>query len=190
LGHSSDFGAQVDSICDAISFGAAPALLFKVMCEAQPNGLGPKRALVLAVMFLAFAVMRLARFNLESDADEESHQSFEGLPTPAAAAVVASLSLANLAMDPVTGDSWIRPVMPYIMPLLAFLMVSRVPYVHAASWLLHRKSFPSVIALLFLIGIAVIFHDVMIPVLAIAFMLWGPVVWAWRRMRGKQEPLI
>jgi CDP-diacylglycerol--serine O-phosphatidyltransferase len=190
LGHSSDFGAQVDSICDAISFGAAPALLFKVMCEAQPNGLGPKRALVLAVMFLAFAVLRLARFNLDSDADEESHQTFEGLPTPAAAAVVASLGLANLSLEPTTGDSWVRHIMPYVMPLLAFLMVSRVPYVHAASWLLRRKSFPALVALLFLIGIVVIAHQVMIPVLAIGFMAWGPVVWFWRRVRGRQEPII
>lgn len=190
LGHASPFGAQVDSICDAISFGAAPALLFKVMCEAPPDGLGPKRALVLAAMFLAFAVLRLARFNLETGTGEESHRTFEGLPTPAAAAVVSSLALANLSLDPVHGDSWVRGAMPYFMPVLAFLMVSRLPYVHAASWLLRRKTFPVLVALLFLAGIIVIAYQILLPALAVGFMAWGPVVWLWRRYRGRQSPVI
>ena len=190
LGQSSEFGAQVDSICDAISFGAAPALLFKVMCEADPDGLGPKRALVLAVMFLAFAVLRLARFNMEADTDEEDHQSFEGLPTPAAAAVVAALAHANVSLDPEFANSWVKMVMPYMMPVIAFLMVSRVPYVHAASWLMKKKSYAALVAFLFLIGVIVIEHEVMIPVLAVGFMAWGPAVWLWRRMRGVGEPVI
>ena len=156
LGSSSDFGAQVDSICDAVSFGAAPALLFKVMCEAGDDGLRPKVALVLAVGFLACAVLRLARFNLETESDEESHQAFEGLPTPAAAAVLASLAYLNVTLDPETAASWVKRALPFMMPVLAFLMVSRVPYVHAASWMLRRKSFPMLVMMLFLVGVIVL----------------------------------
>ncbi|MAG54813.1 MAG: CDP-diacylglycerol--serine O-phosphatidyltransferase [Planctomycetes bacterium] len=191
MGSSSDFGAQVDSICDAVSFGAAPALLFKVMCEAEPNGIGGKSALVLAVLFLACAVLRLARFNLETEADESSHQSFEGLPTPAAAAVIASLAYANVELDRGLANSWIKDGLPYLMPFVAFLMVSRFPYVHAASFLLKRKSFPMLIALVFLVGVIVLQPVVMVPGLCVAFMVWGPLFYLWRRLiQGKDEPLV
>lgn len=189
LGSSSDFGAQVDSICDAVSFGAAPALLFKVMCEAN-DGLRPKVALVLAVGFLACAVLRLARFNLETDTDEESHQAFEGLPTPAAAAVVASLAYLNVTLDGEMAASWVKTVLPFMMPVLAFLMVSRVPYVHAASWMLKRKSFPMLVLVLFLTGVMVLEPEFTVPALCVGFMAWGPIVWIVRRFQGRDEPLV
>jgi CDP-diacylglycerol--serine O-phosphatidyltransferase len=190
LGQSSEFGAQVDSICDAVSFGAAPALLFKVMCEAQPGGISPRVALILAVAFLACAVLRLARFNLESDTDEGSHQAFEGLPTPAAAAVVASLAYANISMDPVTANSWIKHGLPYLLPIVAFLMVSRIPYVHAASWLLRRKSFRVLVLLVFIVVVVALKHEIMVPVLCVGFLVSGPVVYLWRMLQGKDDPLV
>ncbi|NRA94821.1 MAG: phosphatidylcholine/phosphatidylserine synthase [Planctomycetes bacterium] len=194
MGSSSDFGAQVDSICDAISFGAAPALLFKVMCQESEtgagDGIGQKFALVLAVGFLACAVLRLARFNLETDVEGDSHQAFEGLPTPAAAAVVASLAYANISLDPAGGRAWIHTVLPYLMPVLAFLMVSRLPYVHAASWVLKRKTFPSLVLLLFLVGIVVLQPEVMVPVLCLGFMAWGPLLWVLRCFQGRDDPIV
>ncbi|MAB88601.1 MAG: hypothetical protein CMJ90_03985 [Planctomycetes bacterium] len=194
MGSSSDFGAQVDSICDAISFGAAPALLFKVMCQSSEtgvaDGIGHKLSLVLAVGFLACAVLRLARFNLETDSGEESHQAFEGLPTPAAAAVIASLAYANISLDPAEGRSWIHMALPYFMPVLAFLMVSRFPYVHAASWVLKRKTFPTLVLLLFLVGVVVLQPEIMVPALCVGFMAWGPLVWVWRRFHGREEPIV
>lgn len=194
MGSSSDFGAQVDSICDAVSFGAAPALLFKVMCQASEpgagDGIGQKFALVLAVGFLACAVLRLARFNLETETEEEAHQAFEGLPTPAAAAVIASLAYANITLDPEQGRSWIHMALPYLMPVLAFLMVSRVPYVHAASWVLKRKTFPALVLLLFLVGVVVLQPEIMVPALCVGFVSWGPLVWIWRRLQGREGPIV
>ncbi len=194
MGSASDFGAQVDSICDAISFGAAPALLFKVMCQESERGLGDgigqRVSLVLAVTFLACAVLRLARFNLETESDGSAHQAFEGLPTPAAAACVASLAFANVSLDPEAGRSWIHLALPILMPVLAFLMVSRLPYVHAASWLLRRKTFPTLILLLFTLAVVVLEPEIMVPALCFGFVAWGPLLWLWRRCQGREDPLV
>ena len=194
MGSASDFGAQVDSICDAISFGAAPALLFKVMCQESErgmgDGIGQRVSLVLAVTFLACAVLRLARFNLETDSDESAHRAFEGLPTPAAAACIASLGFANISLDPEAGRSWIYQGLPFLMPVLAFLMVSRLPYVHAASWLLRRKTFPNLVLLLFLLAVIVLNPEVMVPGVCFGFVAWGPLVWLVRRFQGREDPVV
>ena len=186
-GHASPFGAQVDSICDAVSFGVAPALLFKVVAESDPTIITPKMALILAVIFLACGVLRLARFNLETDADEDSHRYFEGLPIPAAAAVVASLAFANIEIDPKDADSWIRRTLPYLVPVLGFLMVSRIRYVHVGTLLARRWNFQLVVLLVFVVALAVLFHQISLPVICVGFALSGPVLMLFRRREGEDR---
>jgi len=81
----SDFGAQYDSLSDMVSFGLAPAL---VMYEWALSGLG-KLGWLAAFIYSAAAALRLARFNIQASTDRRL--SFHGLPSPAAAAVVAGL---------------------------------------------------------------------------------------------------
>ncbi len=191
-GLTTRFGAELDSICDVVSFGAAPAFLFKVLAESGPDGLRPKAALIIAVIYLACSALRLARFNVETDADEESHHFFQGLPTPAAAAVLISLVWLNATLDPGSGNSWVRTALRGVLPLLGFLMVSRIRYVHVASWIFRRKSKPMFTLILFGAALVVLFHDVLIPALCVGFMLSGPAWWAWRRWRQSEaaEPLV
>ena len=85
---TSEFGAQLDSLCDAISFGAAPAFL--MLQFSQSRDLLHLRLLWwIAALYVACAVLRLARFNVETDEDD-AHDSFSGLPSPAAAGTVRS----------------------------------------------------------------------------------------------------
>jgi len=186
---ASEFGAQVDSICDAVSFGAAPALLFKVVAEQHEHVVIPKVALVLAVIFLACGVLRLARFSLEADPDVDSHRFFEGLPIPAAAAVVASLVYANISLDPEHADSWIRRILPFVMPVVAFMMVTRIPYVHMGVLLASRRSLGTFAVLVFVVGFAIIFHQVALPLFCVGYLLSGPLIWLRQRSReGKTSP--
>lgn len=86
FGSTSDLGAQLDSLSDAVSFGLAPAFLMFQIC-----GLFAYLPLLWLVgaLYLGCAVMRLGRFNVETaDHSEESHSWFTGLPSPAAAFVV------------------------------------------------------------------------------------------------------
>jgi phosphatidylserine synthase len=85
------------------------------------------------------------------------------------------------------GDSWVRDVMPYVIPVVAFLMVSRLPYVHAASWLFHRKSFPALVALIFSAFVIVLWPETFVPLLCLGYMVSGPSVWLARRLRGRRD---
>jgi CDP-diacylglycerol--serine O-phosphatidyltransferase len=81
----SDFGVEYDSLVDMVAFGVAPAL---VMYEWALSGLG-KVGWLAAFIYAACAALRLARFNTHTGEDRRG--SFQGLPSPAAAAVVAGL---------------------------------------------------------------------------------------------------
>ncbi|MCS5544634.1 MAG: CDP-diacylglycerol--serine O-phosphatidyltransferase [Gammaproteobacteria bacterium] len=81
----SDFGAQYDSLADLVSFGVAPALL---VYEWSLSDLG-RIGWLAAFIFLACAALRLARFNTQVGASDKRY--FQGLPSPAAAGVIASM---------------------------------------------------------------------------------------------------
>ncbi|QID17301.1 CDP-diacylglycerol--serine O-phosphatidyltransferase [Nitrogeniibacter mangrovi] len=81
----SEFGAQYDSLADMVSFGAAPAL---VIYEWALRGMG-KLGWIAAFIYCAGAALRLARFNTNIDVVDKRY--FQGLPSPAAAALIAGL---------------------------------------------------------------------------------------------------
>ena len=93
---TSSFGGQLDSLCDVVSFGVAPAFLMLKVLEFKVAGvtdINPTLASFLqrfiwlaSAAYISCAAIRLARFNVENEEDESAHMSFIGLPTPAAAA--------------------------------------------------------------------------------------------------------
>jgi CDP-diacylglycerol---serine O-phosphatidyltransferase len=144
---TSEFGAQLDSLCDAISFGVAPAFL---MLQASRE-YHPRVQWIIGVLYVVCAVLRLARFNVEEH-EEESHDSFRGLPSPAAAGVVASFPLAMLGVPRMADPN--EPnisrittalgqflefagvhLLPWVTLAVACLMVSRFRYVHVFNQL-------------------------------------------------------
>lgn len=175
----SDFGAQLDSLSDALTFGVAPALLAKILLEHEGPQLGwlsnPRVHFAAAACFALMAILRLARFNLETEHDQDSHADFRGLPSPAAAgAVTATIWLYLILRSPelervdgmptpvgrlmswmVSVDwhpllAWMPLILTGMLPLLGFLMVSRVRYVHLTSFLVHdRSTFFTLVALVF-----------------------------------------
>ena len=88
---SSDFGAQLDSLCDVVSFGVAPGFLLVKMCP-QFTLVHNQAVWIIAAAFAACAALRLARFNVETS-DDDDHLYFSGLPSPAAAAVIAGFAI-------------------------------------------------------------------------------------------------
>src|SRR5882724_985861 len=140
---TSEFGAQLDSLCDAISFGAAPAMILIKFSEFSSD-YHPRLLWAIAVLFVLCAILRLARFNVETD-EEDTHEYFSGLPSPAAAGTVASFMLAypeiqELAAASPTADwtawdrlthttaSYVQPGLEFLVPIVALtcacLMVS------------------------------------------------------------------
>src|SRR3981081_4725547 len=105
----SEFGAEYDSLSDMVSFGAAPAL---VIYEWSLKGMG-RLGWVAAFIYCACAALRLARFNTNIDVVDKRY--FQGLPSPAAAGLVAGLVWAMEAYDVARADV---PCMAWGVPLV------------------------------------------------------------------------
>ncbi|MEP6692983.1 MAG: CDP-diacylglycerol--serine O-phosphatidyltransferase [Gemmatimonadaceae bacterium] len=120
----SAFGIELDSLVDAISFGVAPAML---MYFAVLNKEG--WAWVLCFLFIACVVMRLARFNVEQGGHAKTH--FHGLPSPAAGMTLATywwFSQTTLYNTTFVATLPWHSVIPWLMIILSFLMISHVLY--------------------------------------------------------------
>ncbi|MFZ5810541.1 MAG: CDP-diacylglycerol--serine O-phosphatidyltransferase [Thermodesulfobacteriota bacterium] len=121
-GTSSDFGVQLDSLCDLVAFGVAPAIM---IYQWQLHAFG-RLGIMASFLMVACGALRLARFNVQSSTG--SKKFFVGLPIPAAGCVVATLFM----FVPYMPDDLARAVMPkaclVLAYVLSFLMVSRVRY--------------------------------------------------------------
>lgn len=123
-GSGSRFGSELDSLVDAISFGLAPAL---IMYFAVLNREGWDWIFVF--LYVACAVIRLARFNVEQAGRAKKY--FHGLPSPAAGLTLATyywFSQTDLYTQTMIGDLPWDMVLRYLMLMLAFLMISNVSY--------------------------------------------------------------
>jgi CDP-diacylglycerol---serine O-phosphatidyltransferase len=174
---ASEFGGQLDSLCDAISFGVAPAFLLLRMGREWFEPVEQKTIAVIAVLYMACAILRLARFNVENSPDPSAHKRFKGLPSPAAAGCVASLCILRGSvtsswsfLEAARGQQgWATAVAPLGTLLVALLMVSRVPYPHVTKQLLRgRRRLSHVVQVLMLLGLVVAVHE-----LAIFVLFWG-----------------
>jgi CDP-diacylglycerol--serine O-phosphatidyltransferase len=140
---SSHFGMEYDSLTDLISFGVAPGFLVYVWALTPFGKLGWVGALI----FVLCAALRLARFNVQVETVESRY--FNGLPVPAAAALIATLILFYIYIT--AKVTWESIIILYIPYGLAILMVSNIKYYAFKDLgLIKRKPF-SVFALLVVI---------------------------------------
>lgn len=122
LMHStSQFGLQYDSLGDLVSFGVAPGLMIYAWALHTPSMIGT--AIMFA--FVACGALRLARYNVSAVTNDG--KPFTGLPIPGAAGVIATLVIADRYV--LNLETNVRPIIGIVLSLLlAFLMVSTVPY--------------------------------------------------------------
>lgn len=156
---TSSFGGQLDSLCDMVSFGLAPAILMLKVLEERLSGFAESGLLVenlfeqfvwlCGAVYVCCAAIRLARFNVENEESEAAHMSFIGLPSPAAAGVLVSLVIFKYeTLGKIFGEgSWVYVffdgAIVYLLPVLllcsGLLMVSRVHYPHLMNRFLRGK---------------------------------------------------
>ena len=196
---TSDFGAQLDSLSDLVTFGAAPAFLMVKMC---PSFSYEHRnwVWIIATIYVSCAALRLARFNVETT-EEDDHGWFSGLPTPAAAAAIAGFALVFYTLRSAgtdsqrifTVDELVQWVLPIYAVCVSLLMVSRIPYPHLANQLVRgQRSFAHLVALIFGVLPVLLFPGYAIPILAATFVLAPPVIFLWQRFsrrRSQDEPI-
>ncbi|MBD3275329.1 MAG: CDP-diacylglycerol--serine O-phosphatidyltransferase [Candidatus Marinimicrobia bacterium] len=119
IGSSSDFGIELDSMADVVSFCAAPSLLIYRLYTMDLGALG----VLIAFFPLMFGAIRLARYNVQTTDNPLPY--FIGLPTPVNAVAIASFPLFYFSWNGTAGNSSV--FLPYMI-CLSFLMVSHIPY--------------------------------------------------------------
>jgi CDP-diacylglycerol--serine O-phosphatidyltransferase len=179
-GFESPFGREFDSLADIVSFGVAPAFLVHRIVLVDMFESHPEVGWFIASMYLLCGAFRLARFNVVATyAPLGVRKEFIGFPIPAAAGVVASLTLLILWIeekDFVKG--WWRFVIPVILVFLSVMMVSNVRY-PAFKNINWRTSppFTKALMILALVGVFLILWKkvlpVMAPILFVAYLVYG-----------------
>lgn len=192
---ASEFGGQLDSLCDAISFGAAPAfLLLRLGQEWNDHTLVAKSIAVIAALYLACAILRLARFNVENDPDPSAHKRFKGLPSPAAAGCVASLAAlradytsAWTGIDPHVIQTFVQFWAPVGTLIAALLMVSGFSYPHVSRKLRGRKQFRAVVQAVFVLAMVALTPHMAFFLLFWAYALSAPFRYFIGHLRRHQD---
>jgi len=174
---TSKFGGELDSLCDAISFGVAPAFLLLRMGPGwKPEPVWHQLLACIAALYVVCAVLRLARFNVETPLDPAGHRRFRGLPSPGAAGCIASLAIlrGDLAMgrwsgihlEMVQGGLEVWATLGALA--VSLLMVSRVPYPHLTKQILRgRRPFSHLIQVVLAVFVLVLARE-----LALVLIFW------------------
>jgi CDP-diacylglycerol--serine O-phosphatidyltransferase len=160
---TSRFGAELDSLCDAISFGVAPAfLLLRLGPGWQPRPLLHQVLAGIAALYVVCTILRLARFNVEIVLDPSTGKRFRGLPSPGAAGCIASLAILWggtidhwLGLEPRIARGIVEVWATFGALALSLLMVSRVPYPHITKQVLRGKRHFSHVVQIILVGFVI-----------------------------------
>ena len=175
----SQFGAQYDSLSDLVAFGVAPAL---VLFSWGLSNLG-QVGWVVTFLYIACTALRLARFNTQNDI-----ASFTGLPSPAAAAVIACTIW--VWEEQITGTPGLlaASAMGAVTAVIALLMVSNFAY-FSAKQLGIKGRVPFVALVLVVLSFAVLLADPpgILLLLSVGYALSAPVQFAWNWLR-RQKP--
>jgi CDP-diacylglycerol---serine O-phosphatidyltransferase len=179
----SAFGEQMDSLSDMVSFGAAPAL---IAYEWSLKGLG-RWGWIAAFVYCACAALRLARFNVNTGVVDKRY--FQGLPSPAAAALVAGFIwlMTDLEINP-ANLKWEM----FAFALFAGLtMVTNVPY-YSFKDINFKKSVPFIVVVLIALGLAIItvHPPTVLFSVFVAYGLSGYAVYGYRKAKGQRTSVI
>jgi CDP-diacylglycerol--serine O-phosphatidyltransferase len=190
--HTTDFGGQLDSLADAISFGAAPAFVALLIFKAEFSSHHPDFPLAIArliwaigALFMSCAALRLARFNVSNEHGEQHHFSFLGLPSPAAGGTVAAWvlmqqELSRAGEQPNSFTHHVATLCILVLPLIVLgtglLMISHIRYPHLVNrYLRGKRSMGRLIAVLIFLLLLIVAHEYVMAIGMLTYVLWGAI---------------
>lgn len=182
---TSEFGRELDSLADVITFGVAPSILaytwgFRVLPDSMPPLLREKLLLVGALvcfLYLMAGASRLARFNISTDPKPKNpgrpgRKYFVGMPIPAAAGVIAAI-VHFFGGTPVF-NGWVAAAWMCVVGLLGFLMVSTWRFWSGKEInLANRRPFQTLVLIGAVVCFIVLFSQVLLLVIALVYMFSG-----------------
>lgn len=201
------FGKELDSLADIVSFGVAPAILFHVAilgANSQIISNNFERFIVaISILYTVFAAIRLARYNVEHSEPpvpgKVKDQSFTGLPSPGAAAVVATLvgykvyleKVDHFQSDPIhylLNLAQFKDLFGFLLPaatlLAAFLMVSTIRFPHAGVLLSKRMPVRSFILGLLIVALLTALHMSALVLLMLLYVFGSFIVGLIKSLRN------
>jgi CDP-diacylglycerol--serine O-phosphatidyltransferase len=188
-GSESPFGREFDSLADLISFGAAPAFLVHRIVLRDVFANYPQVGWFIASIYLICGAFRLARFNcLASLPGGGGGKEFMGFPIPAAAGLVASLTLFLIWWDDkgFAQGNW-RYALPIVLLFLSAMMVSEVKYPSFKKLDLRAtKGFTKIVIISLCFGLLVIMPGLILPV-ALPLIFTSYLVYGFIRPRISRE---
>ena len=201
--HTTDFGGQLDSLADVVSFGVAPAMLaLQIFHEAHPSipTMVSRAVWAIGALYMSCAAIRLARFNVSNEHGEQHHFSFLGLPSPGSASVVAAFVLMQQDLiEP--GERWsswwphaafteasaaLVWLLPPLILVCGLLMVSTFRYPHPVNkYLRGRRSIQRLLLMLVILLLLVVVHRYTLGIGTLIYAFWGPIGWLMGRLRKR-----
>ncbi|MGB7160627.1 MAG: CDP-diacylglycerol--serine O-phosphatidyltransferase [Tepidisphaeraceae bacterium] len=190
--HTTDFGGQLDSLADVVSFGAAPAFIALQVFKVQgPDVWFPVSRLVWAIgaLYFSCAALRLARFNVSNEHGEQHHYSFLGLPSPGAGGAVVAFILMQQDLR-ANGLTMLSNLCVWLLPIIVLgtglLMVSNIRYPHVVNrYLRGKRSVGRLLLVLGLVLLLVVWHQYTLGIGMLAYAIMGPASWAYTRFRPR-----
>lgn len=170
------FGAQYDSLADIVAFGLAPALVGYSWLMKDLGKIGWS----IAFLYVATAALRLARFNTQIGSADKRY--FIGLPSPAAAGLIASFIGLVHVMN--IEGTWTALMLAGLTVFAGLSMVSNV-YFYSFKDIDFRGRVPFIVLFTVMLGLVAVSLDPLVVLLScfLLYALSGPVMALWRRYR-------
>jgi CDP-diacylglycerol--serine O-phosphatidyltransferase len=201
--HTTDFGGQLDSLADVVSFGAAPAFIALQLFRVEVLDVHPHVPLFLArlnwaigALYFSCAAMRLARFNVSNEHGEQHHFSFLGLPSPGAGGAVVAWILMQQdlrQLGSAAGGGYavarhLADACVYVLPIIVLatglLMVSEIRYPHLVNrYLRGKRSIGRLLFVVILLLLLVVYHQYTLGIGMMVYAFYGLANWLFVRAR-------
>lgn len=190
LNAASVHGIQMDSLSDMVTFGVAPSVLVAVMTHSlrqwSLDGWQLIGVYALCGIYLGGAALRLATYNVHAMLEKKSSATFSGLPSPGAAAAICVVVLFSYQEQYAIKNLAI--ILPIYAAVLGLLMVSKIPYIHAAKWLLSmRRNYWRLAAFIICLGSVLCFKATALVIIVTGYVLSGPVMWLYNKIFNQEK---